>query len=538
MKKTTALRRMLERPALDFLLEAHNGLSARIAEEAGFQGIWASGLSISASLGVRDNNEASWTQVLEVVEFMSDATSVPILLDGDTGYGNFNNARRLIRKLEQRGIAGVCIEDKVFPKTNSFLNGEQQPLADPDEFAGKLKAAKDGQTDPDFCVVARIEALISGWPMEEALRRAEIYHAAGADALLIHSKRANASQVVEFKQRWGDRCPVVIVPTKYFFTPTSVFEEAGFSLVIWANHQLRAAVAAMERTARRIHEDRSLFQVEDAIVPVSRIFELQGADELAQAEKRYLPERRHSCQVVVLAAGRGPELGPLTEDRPKCMVEVNGRPILAKQLEVIRASGLRDVTVVRGYRKDQIAFDDVRFVDNEDHARTQSAHSLQLAIDGVAGASLIAYGDILYRRYVLCALMEEEGDLVAVVDLASRDRAQKPRGDYVLLTEAQGLPDEAAPTLAGVAEAGGPCHGELIGLLKTSPAGTRILKEALATLGQQDRLHRANLSDLMRQVLAMGHPVRVVPIQDSWVDVNRATDLVAASDLVAAVRYG
>ena len=116
------------------LMEAHNGLSAKLAAEAGFEALWGSGLSISAALGVRDNNEASWTQVLEVLEFMADASGLPILLDGDTGYGNFNNVRRLVRKLEQRGIAGVCIEDKIFPKTNSFIGGEQQPLADIDEF--------------------------------------------------------------------------------------------------------------------------------------------------------------------------------------------------------------------------------------------------------------------------------------------------------------------------------------------------------------------------------------------------------------------
>src|ERR671936_2117274 len=126
MRKTTQLRTMLSSPTLEFLIEAHNGLSARIVEEAGFKGIWGSGLSISASLGVRDSNEASWTQVLEVIEFMSDATRIPILLDGDTGFGNFNSVRRLVRKLEQRGVAGVCIEDKLFPKTNSFLNGERQ----------------------------------------------------------------------------------------------------------------------------------------------------------------------------------------------------------------------------------------------------------------------------------------------------------------------------------------------------------------------------------------------------------------------------
>src|SRR6187200_754955 len=162
ISKTQQFKRLLQSKRLEFLMEAHNALSSRIVEETGFRGIWASGLSISAALGVRDNNEASWTQVLEVVEFMSDATAIPILLDGDTGYGNFNNMRRLVGKLEQRGIAGVCIEDKLFPKTNSLLAGEPQQLAEVDEFAGKIKAGKDAQQDEAFVIVARVEAFIAG----------------------------------------------------------------------------------------------------------------------------------------------------------------------------------------------------------------------------------------------------------------------------------------------------------------------------------------------------------------------------------------
>ena len=142
-------------------MEAHNGISAKIVEEAGFEGIWASGLSMSAALGVRDSNEASWTQVLEMLEFMADATGIPILVDGDTGYGNFNNVRRLVKKLCQRGIAGVCIEDKLFPKTNSFI-GENQPLADVGEFCGRIKAGKDNQSDDDFQIVARVEGADRG----------------------------------------------------------------------------------------------------------------------------------------------------------------------------------------------------------------------------------------------------------------------------------------------------------------------------------------------------------------------------------------
>src|SRR6202161_928985 len=196
--RSAKLRQMLHSAELEFLMEAHNGISARIVKEAGFKAIWGSGLAISAQFGVRDNNEASWTQVVDNLEFMADASDLPILLDGDTGYGNFNNVRRLVRKLEQRGIAGVCIEDKQFPKTNSFLNGERQPLADIEEFAGKIAAGKDTQSDPNFSVVARVEALIAGWGMDEALRRAEAYRLAGADAILIHSKIFNPYEIVTF----------------------------------------------------------------------------------------------------------------------------------------------------------------------------------------------------------------------------------------------------------------------------------------------------------------------------------------------------
>jgi phosphoenolpyruvate phosphomutase len=290
LKKTTQLKQMLQSDHLEFIMEAHNGLSAKIVEEAGFKGIWGSGLTLSASLGVRDNNEASWTQVLDVMEFMSDATTIPILLDADTGYGNFNNVRRLVRKLEQINVAGMCIEDKLFPKTNSFINSEQQPLADVEEFAAKIKAAKDTQQDPDFCVVARVESLIAGWELEEALRRAEAYYLAGADAILMHSKLKTADQILAFMREWKGKCPVVIVPTTYYSTPTSVYEEAGVSLVIWANHLLRASIKAMQQTAAQIYQEQSIGSIESQVVTVKEIFRLQNAAELKEAEQRYLPK--------------------------------------------------------------------------------------------------------------------------------------------------------------------------------------------------------------------------------------------------------
>jgi len=270
-------------------MEAHSGISSKIVQEAGFKGIWASGLSISASLGVRDSNEASWTQVLDVVEYMNDSTSLPILLDGDTGYGNFNNARRLVKKLEQRGVAGVCIEDKLFPKTNSFI-AKSQPLAEIEEFCGKIKAMKDTQTDPDFVVVARVEAFIAGWPLEEALKRAEAYRKAGADAVLIHSKKSTSEDIDAFMKEWNNRHPVVIVPTKYFNVPTEHFRKQGISLIIWANHNIRSSIAAMQQTSKQIFQQQSIAQVESQVVSVSEVFRLQDEKELESAEKKYLPK--------------------------------------------------------------------------------------------------------------------------------------------------------------------------------------------------------------------------------------------------------
>src|SRR3990167_3936593 len=119
--KSWAFKEMLNSHGLEFLMEAHDGISSKIVENTGFKGIWASGLCISTALGVRDSNEISWTQVMHVLEHMSEVTNIPILVDGDTGHGNFNNVRILVKKLGKLHISALAIEDKIFPKTNSFI---------------------------------------------------------------------------------------------------------------------------------------------------------------------------------------------------------------------------------------------------------------------------------------------------------------------------------------------------------------------------------------------------------------------------------
>ncbi|WP_458180835.1 phosphoenolpyruvate mutase [Bradyrhizobium sp. 14AA] len=267
-------------------MEAHDALSGTIAKRAGFKGLWASGLSIASSLGYRDANEASWSQFVDVVERIVDSTELPVLVDGDGGFGNFNNARLVARKLRQRGAAGIALEDSCFPKINSFV-GDRHPLADVDEFSGRLRAVKDTVAD-DLVLVARTEALIAGHGLDEAISRASAYAAAGADAILIHSRKSTAEEIISFATAWQSRLPVVIVPTKYYSTPVSAYRDAGISTVIWANHSVRAAILAMRHVCDRIIAEESIAGVEPNIAALDDIFELLRYDELANAEARYL----------------------------------------------------------------------------------------------------------------------------------------------------------------------------------------------------------------------------------------------------------
>ena len=533
--KATRFRSLLLSPELTFLMEAHNGLSAKIVEEAGFPAIWASGLTVSAALGVRDSNEASWTQVLEVLEFMADATSVPILLDGDTGYGNFNNVRRLVRKLCQRGVAAVCLEDKLFPKTNSFI-GDHQPLADVDEFCGKIKAGKDSATEPDFSIVARVEALIAGRGLDEALRRAEAYHAAGADGILIHSKRQTADEILAFAAEWAGRAPLVIVPTMYYATPADAFRKAGISVVIWANHNLRASISAMREVSRRIRDEESLVGVEGAIASVRDVFALAGNWELEEAERRYLGPAPAVPRAIVIAASRGAALGPLTAERPKCMIDVRGQPLLRRLCGTLRECGVGDITVVRGYRKEAIDVPSIATVDNDAYETTGEAASLACAIDRLQGPCVVSYGDILFRRHLLDALLAAEGDVVVAVDALQRGRAdldpervtdlvgcsRRHTGDY--------LEDEAPVWLRRIGNDLAPAEadGEWIGLAKLSARGAALVAAELEAMRADGSLARASLLEMLSRLIAAGHPIGVVYVLGGWLDVDDAFDLARA----------
>jgi phosphoenolpyruvate phosphomutase len=529
MKKTTRFKQMLQSPELEFICEAHNGLSAKIVEEAGFKGVWGSGLSISAAMGVRDNNEASWTQVLEVLEFMADQTTVPILLDADTGYGNFNNMRRLVQKLQQRDIAAACIEDKIFPKTNSFIKGEAQPLADVDEFCGKIKAGKDAAADDDFCIVARTEAFIAGWGFDEAMKRCEAYRLAGA--VLVHSKLGVADEIFAFMKEWGNRLPVVIVPTKYYATPTETFREAGISLVIWANHILRSGIRAMKDMAAYLKQHESLAKIEKDLPTVEEIFRLQGMEEYEKWEKLYLPKTATPGKAILLAASKGHNFGNLTEERPKAMLEVEGKPVISHAVSAFKAGGVRDVTVVTGYKPEAFNVTSVKYKHNDQWETTGEIGSLIAAKKTLDSKCVVGYGDVVVRPFIVENLLRAKTDVTVVVDYKQPTKKARKSVDWAKASPAR---VDAAPlkdidyTLVRVDDRiePGEAAGEWIGLVGLSDAGAKTFVAAIDKLAAEGvEVAKWSLPQLLNHLVESGVKVGVQYVHDNWIDIDDIADL-------------
>ena len=272
LREAFAQRRLLR------VAGAHNGLTARLAQQAGFDAVWASGLEISAAHGLPDVSLLGLAEYLAGATTMQQAVDLPVVADCDTGFGGTLNAVFTMLRYESAGVAAVCIEDKVFPKRNSFVNSGHE-LLDADEFGQKVTAAKAAQIHPETVLIARTEAFVCGFGVDEALRRCHTYVDAGADAVLVHSKSVESAEVISFMRRWDHRAPVVLVPTTYSSFSVAEAEEAGVAMVIYANQGMRATIKAVQDTWATVLADGTCASVEPKIATVKEIFELAGMDE-------------------------------------------------------------------------------------------------------------------------------------------------------------------------------------------------------------------------------------------------------------------
>lgn len=285
----TTLRQTIQQRGLVHVMATHSPLSARLAEEAGFDGLWASGFELSALYGLPDVSLISMTQHLDMVRAIAGQSSLPIVADIDTGFGNAINVIHAIAEYERAGAAAVVIEDKTFPKVTSLVAGGRQELLRIEEFQGKIAAAIATRRSRDLLVIARTEALIAGLGEAEALRRAAAYEEAGADMILIHSKQKAPDEVESFVRAWQGRLPIVIVPTAYpEMNETRVRALGKIAMVIYGNHAIRACVTAMQDVFARIRKDGGIQNVNNDIVSVEEIFRLQRMDQVKADEKKFL----------------------------------------------------------------------------------------------------------------------------------------------------------------------------------------------------------------------------------------------------------
>jgi len=543
--KTKQLRLLLEGNLPVVLAGAHDAISAKLVQTSGFDAVWVSSFGLSAAQkSVPDANVLTMTESLEVAKNINAAVTIPVIADCDNGYGNAINVRRTAMEFAGAGIAGISIEDATFPKRCSLYPGRHD-LVSIEEMVGRIRAAKSAPVDPDFVLIARTEALISGLGLEEAMKRALAYAQAGADALLIHSKSKSPQEVLAFARDWRGGKPLVVVPTMF---PTASVEElfqAGFKVIIFANQALRAAVAAMRDQLKVLRKEGRAEVIDGAIASLQDVYDLVGVSEFQAQEEAFIPSSGEPVTACILAAGFEEQLLPLIEDRPKAMLEIKGRSILERQIALLRAAGVAQIAVVRGYRAEAINLPDVRFYENPNFRSTGIAASLFSAAPALTGRILLLYGDILFDRTILERLLASSADVSLAVDRAwydlYRTQGQSPEGTDLVVTSERPikshrfLSSEEPVTIQKIGQRLNKqeATGEFIGLSIFSPQGIAWIKEAyqagLELLPDQPYHEAASflktsLTDLLQEMIDRGHPVKAIEVYKGWLEVDTFED--------------
>jgi phosphoenolpyruvate mutase len=453
--QVTRLREEFSAPGLIRLVGSHDALGARLAERAGFDGVWASSFEISASHGVPDAGILSMSDFLAAAASMAAAVHIPVIADCDSGFGNAINVIHMVRRYEAAGVAAVCLEDKAFPKVNS-LAPKRQELAAIAECVGKIEAAKDAQLSSDFMVIARVEALIAGQGQEEALQRAHAYADAGADAILIHDKSPTPNAIVEFCGAWDGSAPLVVVPTTYYSIAASELSALGVKMVIYANQGLRARVQVLEETFAEILKQGTTSTVEPRLAPISSIFELQGYGQLERDERNYVRLNERHVRAVIVAID--------------AVSEANLHELIA----VLNSIGIRDVKVTGRQAKEALPNERVMFAtDCKDFASVLSTPG------GQGCDTLVMSAETTVQKESLERLLSCKTDMAALVDFGQvRTRIASSRCPAMkIVTTAAG--DRILEIGSGVTS--GSANGEFAEVALFSPRGFRMAKDAFST---------------------------------------------------------
>ena len=279
------LQKDLESKSIVKVCGAYDAMSAKLVELSGFDAVLAGSFAISAIHNVPDASILTMTEFFNAASNMAHTCKIPVIADCDTGYGDATNVRHMVKKYEKAGIAGICIEDKTFPKQNSLLEDGNNTLLSEKDFVAKILSANEAKQNKTFTIIARVEALISGIGMKQALKRADAYEKAGADLILIHSKKITPEEIFEFSDSWKGNIPLVVIPTTYYSVNVDELIEHKIKMVIYANQTLRAAHFALSKLLKQMKGANNMSGLQNQMSSMDDIFKLQEMYDVKSQEK-------------------------------------------------------------------------------------------------------------------------------------------------------------------------------------------------------------------------------------------------------------
>lgn len=560
------LKTLLEQGQIIRAMEAHNGLSGIVANNVKVQGqagekeevyrefdaIWESSLTDSASKGHPDIEVISFDSRLHTINEILAVTNKPMIVDGDTG-GDANNFEYLVTKLERAGVSMVIIEDKIFPKRNSLEDGTQQTLEDPEIFAAKIRRGKKVQAADEFMIVARLESLIAGMSIESALDRARIYLQAGVDGIMIHSKSKNPGEVLQFaklyrgllKELQLDK-PLICVPTTYNTITEEELRRAGFSIIIYANHLLRSAYKAMMETGKVILSNQRSFEADPICAPVREIFQTVGFLEVKEKDQQ--EGSLKNIPVLIPAAGEEVVLKDLLGGKPKAMLEIAGKTILRRQVEILNANSLGDITVVAGYAADKMKADGTTIIENKNYKNGSMLHSLFTARDKMTNGFIMLYSDILLENHILTKLLQCREDIVLVVDNAIQYQ-KHDTGKLLDFVTSKNKHSNSRRKISfahenSISKIGNKINPEtatheFIGLAKFTKTGAEQFIETFedcaenypGKIQEADNIARLTFTDLIQEMVDRGFLVNFIETHHGWLEIHNSEDITQANRL-------
>ena len=561
------LKALLDREKIVRVLEAHNGLSGIIANNACIEGqsnevpvqrefdaIWESSLTDSASKGHPDIEIVSFDSRLQSINEILAVTHKPMIVDGDTG-GDANNFEYMVTKLERAGVSAVIIEDKVFPKRNSLEPGVQQTLQEPEVFAQKIHRGKSVQISSDFMIIARLESLIAGKSVDDAISRAQIYLETGADGVMIHSKEKDPAQIMEFAKRYQEmtqkinlKKPMVCVPTTYNTLTEDELRTAGFRIVIYANHLLRSANKAMEETARTILLNQRSFEADPICSPVREIFKTVGFLDVKEKDK--LDEDNKNTPVIIPAAGEDPSLSSILNGKPKSMFEVAGKTLLDWQISALKNNNLTNITVITGYKSGQMQAEGTIFQENKNYKKGSELHSLMEARGKMTTGFIMLYSDILFEDHIMAEILTCHEDIILVVDNTMQYHAPEANKiqDFVI-SKNKHQPTRRKISFACeniISKIGSKLNPEtatheFIGLAKFTKTGAEQLlqtyedcvKNYHGKFQEADDISQFKFTDLIQEMIDRGYVANFLEIHKGWLEIHRVEDIDLANHFLS-----